>query len=419
MFAFAYSQSSHYFFISKAAFTALCFACLTPVATSAKDWPQFLGPKGDGTSDEIGWNEDWSAKEPHELWHAEVGIGCASVVVMAGKAYTAGQKLPGKDSVICLDAIKGVLKWEFNYDQGLEPNYYSGGPSSTPVIDGKHLYFLSKSGDLFCLNADTGKVIWHKNYVSDLGGEKQMWGYAASPLLIGEMLICEPGGAGGSVVALSKDKGEVLWKAGADKAGYATPVFFNNEAMTGFACFNQYGLVGYDLVGKELFRQLWKTQYDVNAASPLHKDGQFIISSDYGSGVALIKASQAGAEIIWKNKDLMLQFQNMVLVNDHIFAVSGDNRLRATLKCLEMATGKVKWEEQLRENRGNILVVDGKLLVLSESGELLLVSPDSTQFKPLGKVQVNRKPCWAPPAFSNGLFYSRNNDGALTCFDLR
>ena len=235
----------------------------------------------------------------------------------------------------------------------------------------------------------------------------------------GDLLICHPGGQGSSGVALKKDTGALVWKAGSDKAGYATPVRFQDGATSGLAFFTVAGLTGYDLSGKPLFHHPWTTPYDVNAASPLYSNGHFLISSEYGTGAALIKTTGGKTEAVWQHKELQLQFQNMVLVDGYVYAVSGGNQTRATLKCLDFMTGKVRWQERLRENRGSVLLAAGKLLVLSESGELLLVKPDPSACNPLGKVQVNRKPCWAAPSFANGLFYSRNNDGKVTCYDPR
>jgi outer membrane protein assembly factor BamB len=406
-----------FFFRAQAALASIIL--LFSASLQAADWPQFLGPRGDGTSEETTWNQDWSRKEPQELWKAEVGTGCSAVSIAAGKAYTIGQAGAGKDTVFCFDAITGKEVWAFKYEQKLEPNYYSGGPSSTPLVDLGKVYVVSKDGEVYCLDAKTGKTIWRKSFSRDFAGEKQMWGYASSPIVSGDMLILEPGGAGSSVVALHKITGDLFWKSGTDKASYATPVLFENSIQKGLVSFNQFGLVGYELTGKELFRQEWKTQYDVNASSPLHRDGHFLISSNYGSGCALIKTGASTPEVVWRNKELMQQFQNMVLVGNEVYAVSGDNQTRASLKCLDFMTGKLHWEERLRENRGNILVAAGKLLVLSESGELLLVQPDAKGFQQLGSHQVNKKPCWAPPAFSDGLLYTRNNDGRVTCIDLR
>lgn len=398
---------------------ALHFSFQLSTFCFSSDWPQFLGPRGDGTSDETQWNQDWPKKEPQQLWKADVGTGCASFSIVAGKAYTVGQPRAGKDTVFCFDAVSGKTLWDFAYEQKLEPTNYSGGPSCTPTVSDGKLYVLGRDGGLFCLDAATGKQHWQKSYVKDFGGVEQMWGYAACPVVSGDLLICHPGGQGSSVVALKKATGELVWKAGSEKAGYATPVFFQNDTASGHAFFTLSGLVAYDLTGKQLFRHPWTTPYDVNAASPLHDKGHFLISSEYGTGAALIKTGGSQPEVVWQNKELMLQFQNMVHVDGFVYAVSGGNQSRATLKCIEFKTGKVRWQERLRENRGSALVVGGKLLVLSESGELILAQPDPKEFKQLGRAQVNRKPCWAPPAFANGLLYTRNNDGKAACFDLR
>lgn len=386
----------------------------------AADWPQYLGPRGDGTSYETQWNQEWEKKEPVQLWKADVGTGCSSLSVVGSKVFTVGQVRSGKDTVVCLDAESGRMLWDFSYEQALEPTYYSGGPSCTPTYDNGKLYVLGRDGGLFCLEAATGKKLWEKHYIKDFGGEEQQWGYSANPLVRGDLLLCHPGGQGCSVVALRKATGELVWKSGSDKAGYATPVYFEQgPALSGFAFFTIEGLAGFDLTGKPLFRHPWKTPYDVNAASPLHFNGHFLISSEYGTGAALLRTGTAQPEVVWQNKELMLQFQNMVLKDGFVYAVSGGNQTRATLKCLDFMTGEVKWQERLRENRGSVLLVGGKVLVLSESGELILLQPDPKQFNPQGRIQVNRKPCWAPPAFANGLLYTRNNDGKVTCFDLR
>jgi outer membrane protein assembly factor BamB len=392
---------------------------LAACAARAEEWPRFLGPRGDGTSFASEWNKDWSKKQPKKLWETEVGTGCSSIAIANGRAVTVGQVEAGKDTVFCFDPVTGAKMWAFSYEQKLDPAYYSGGPSATPAIDSGRVYVLGKDGALFCINLPNGKVLWHKNLVSDFGGVKQTWGFAASPLTVNDLLILEPGGKGSSLVALKKDGGMLVWQAGDDPAAYATPVLFKTPTVTGLACFNQNGLVGRDLSGHELFRHQWRTQYDVNAAAPLFHDGGVFVSSSYGAGCALVRVFPGPPQEVWKNKTLQLQFQNAVFADGFIFAVSGDNSARAMLKCLEFATGKLRWEEPLRENRGSIISAGGMLLVLSESGELILLHPNPGRFEEAGRVQVNKKPCWAPPAFANGLFYTRNNEGRLTCFDLR
>lgn len=386
---------------------------------AAADWPRFLGPEGTGVSDETGWNQRWTEKEPRMLWTADVGIGCASIAIANGLACTVGHPRRSDDTIWCFDAITGAVKWKFEYKHELEPKYYSGGPSATPAIDGGKLYAVSKDGDLRCLDAETGALLWQKSYAKDFGGEEPKWGYAASPFVIGDLLICEPGGRKASLVALNKETGAEMWRAGSDPAAYATPTLFEKSNGPAIACFNRNGLVGYDLQGRELLRAEWRTQNDVNATGPLHADGGILISSSYGNGAAFLSVEGGRAKQLWKEPVLSLQFQNMLPHDGHVFAVNGDNTTRASFRCIDLRTGKMTYEEKLSGNRGSVLRVGDKLLILTETGELVLAAPSTERFTEYYRIQVNKKTCWAPPAFANGLFYCRNNDGKLVCVDMQ
>ncbi len=398
------------------------FLFLALVATSlhAADWPRFLGPKGTGVSDETEWNTDWAKSEPKELWSAKVGIGCSSISIANGLAYTVGQPRGKKETVWCFDAVSGAVKWTFEYKHELEPLYYSGGPSATPCIDAGKLYTLSRDGELRCLDAATGAALWEKSFTKDYGGREPKWGYASSPFTVGDSLIIEPGGKGASLVALNKETGAELWRAGDDATAYATPTICEWPAGTpALASFNQFGLVGRDLQGKELFRSAWKTDNDVNATSPMPWADGFLVSSAYGHGAAFLRVAEGRVTPVWESDVLMLQFQNIIVIDGHAFAVNGENTTRATFRRVDIATGKLQYEHKISGNRGSIIHVGGKLLVLTDAGELILAEPSAAKYTELQSMQVNRKTCWAPPAFANGLLYTRNNDGALVCLDMR
>jgi outer membrane protein assembly factor BamB len=385
----------------------------------AADWPQFLGPEGNATSQETGWNQDWTKREPQVIWKADVGTGCASFAVAGGRAITTGHVRGKKDTVWCFDAVSGEPRWKVEHDQELEPLYYSGGPSATPLIESDRVYVLNKDGVLRCLAIADGKEIWSRDYVKHFGGHEPKWGYAASPIIVGDALVCEPGGDGASAVALNKLTGELLWKSGADRAAYTTPALVQHDGSRSLAFFNIFGLVLRDLSGQELARVPWPTQNDVNAAQPLVADGHALLTSDYGSGAALFDLSKPGSKPVWKSDVLALQFQNMILHDGHVYAVNGGNTERATLRCIEFMTGRLKWQERLSGNRGSILLVDGRLIVQTDGGEILLTLPEPGGYQNLGSAQVNKKTCWAPPAFANGLLYTRSNDGKVACVDLR
>src|SRR5690606_20409963 len=169
-----------------------------------------------------------------------------------------------------LNAKTGAVIWKHEYPLELDPNMFEGGPRSTPTIDGDRVYTVSHQGDLWCLNAATGAKIWYKHYQRELGGKRPTWGYAGSPTVSGNLLICDVGGDGSSTVAFDKTNGNVVWKSGSQKAGYSTPVVATLDGRATVVVFKGEELVGLDLKdGKELWSTPWKTDYDVNAATPL------------------------------------------------------------------------------------------------------------------------------------------------------
>lgn len=399
------------------AFRAALFL-LSISALHAADWPQYLGPARNGVSPETEWNTAWATKEPARLWKTDAGTGCSSIAIAEGRAYTIGHRR-GKDSVLCLDALTGRKIWTHDYRQDAGGIHHEGGPSATPTVHDGKVFTVSRSGDLFCLDAATGKVLWSKNYMEDFGGRKQMYGWAASPLVHDGALIVDPGGPGASIAALDPETGITVWKNGNEEPGYASPVRFDTAKLRGYALFQKTALVGYsEKDGRELFRFPWHTDWDINASPPLFFGDKVFISSGYGSGCALIDLGNASA--VYQNKNLFLHFQHGIVHGEHVYAVSGDNDTPAELKCLELATGNVLWSNRYGgSNRGNVLLVGAKLLVLTEIGELILVDPAPEAYRELDRMQLMPKTCWAPPAFANGLLYARSNKGDLRCYDFR
>ncbi len=383
------------------------------LSLSAADWPQFLGPNRDGISSETGWNADWDRREPGIAWRMEVGVGAASFAISGGKLYTTGHDSEA-DVVSCLDAGTGKVLWTHRVPGKFEKRMFEGGTAATPTVDGDRVYTLSHKGHLFCLQKDTGKVTWEKHLVDDFGGEEPRWGYAGSPLVYGEKLITEPGGKGASVVGLDKKTGKLIWKSGDDEAAYASPTVFGSGRI---AVFNAYGLVGLQAAdGREDFRVRWKTSYDVNATTPLFESqrGLFYITSAYrkGSGVVALRGS-SGAELVSESKDMGLKFQSAVRLGDRVYGVVDE------LKCVNAATGEEIWDHKVSGKEGNVIAVDGKLIVLTEKGELLVGIPEADGFRETGRLQVLKDRCWVLPAFSEGRIYCRNNKGSVVCVDVR
>ncbi|HWB01523.1 MAG TPA: PQQ-binding-like beta-propeller repeat protein [Verrucomicrobiales bacterium] len=392
----------------------LC-ALLISADACADDWPEVMGPGRSGISQETGWNTDWNNKEPPLLWKFQAGPGASSCVVSGGRMYTMGSR-GDQESVLCLDAASGKEIWRQMYDCKFDKRSWDGGPAVTPVLDGERLYTLSFRGQLFCWNAKDGTKLWERHLVDDLHGLKPNWGWAGSPLVVSDKLIVEPGGKGTSRTALDKLTGETLWQSGNDPVAYASPILFSGPALSGVAFFNAAGLSGVDpRDGTELFRQRWKTDFDVNAVIPVQRDGKFFIGSAYGRGIALIDARSGP---VWKNEKLIIHFQSPVLLGDHLYVVEGQAENPAVLTCLEWSTGKVCWRHRAGHERAHLIAVGSKLLVITQDGELVLAEASPAAGNELGRFQAIPKTVFSPPAFSDHRLFIRNNSGTVICYDM-
>ena len=375
------------------------------------DWPCWRGPDRNGISSETGLR--WQTNGLPVVWKASVGNGFSSFAVASGRAYTMGNT-NGSDTVFCFDAEKGTALWTYSYPCDAQPLSYEGGPSSTPAVDDGRVFAFSKSGDLFCLDAKEGRVVWQKKF--DLwpwrdGDWKNTWRYAGSPLIIGDCLFMSLGRAG---AAFNKRDGSVVWQSEAGHPGYASPVPFRAGAVAALAFFSGHAVVGVEAeTGKRLWEVPWHTEWDMNAADPIIHEGKLFISSGNNSGCALYDLSVNPPREIWRNKNLKTPMNSAVLWKGFLYGFND-----ADLSCVEWATGELKWSER-GVRRGSLVVADNCLLTLSENGKWTVASASSEAFRPIMQAQVMSGRCWTSPVLSHGLLYVRNAQGEAVCFDAR
>jgi outer membrane protein assembly factor BamB len=389
--------------------------CILP-SSSIADWEHYRGPTENGVS-----AEKLPASLPKDglktLWSAKVGTGTSSITVSGDRVFTMGNANE-KDTVWCFDAKTGKVLWKNEYALPIAKRNFEGGTAATPTVDGNRVYTVSHEGDLFCFDAATGKKIWHKHYQQDLGGKRPYWGYAGSPLVDGSLLICDIGGHGASTVALDKMTGAVVWKSGDDESGYASPVVATLAGKKTVVMYKAANLVGLDEKdGHELWRTEWKTSYDVNAATPLVSGNRIFVTSGYGTGCALFEVSATSIAPLWRNKELRSHFSSPVLWQGNVYGIDGDANPRAALVCIDFATGALKWKDK-SINGGELVLDDGKLVILNELGELLIGDASPNGFKPILRQSVLPKRCWVQPTVANGRIYCRNNDGAMVALGL-
>lgn len=395
----------------KQTFLLLVAVVWVGVQLKAGDWPNWRGPNHNGISTETGWSSDWPAAGPKVLWRADVGTGFSSFAVIGDRVFTMGNE-DDEDSVVCLNVDTGEEMWRHTYAEPKAPNLYEGGPNSTPTADDGRVYTLSRQGKLFCLDAQNGEVKWSKDLVGEHGVEipKQHWGLSGSPLVQGRLLIVNAGRAG---MAFEKDSGKLVWETGSDPAAYATPVPFERDGSRGILVFAAKALVALDLTGRELWQYPWKTDWDINAADPILSGDQVFITSGYNHGATLLRINGGSPTSVWENKNMRSQLSGGVLWKDHVYGID-DNQLR----CIQLDTGAVRWTER-SIGKGTVTMADGKLIVLSEKGELLVAEASPTAFRPTARAQVLGGKCWTVPVLANGRIFARNAAGTVVCLDVR
>jgi len=377
----------------------------------AADWPIWRGPAFDGISAE----KDWQlSSDPKVLWESEAGLGFSSFVVLQGRVVTTGHA-DEKDTVFCLDAKTGKEIWKHSYAADLGDKYYEGGTSATPTFDGDQVYHLSRWGDLFCFEAATGKVIWEKNVQKETEANLPDWGFAGAPLVQGGLLILNVGKAG---MAVEKATGKIVWKSEVDNAGYSSPypITWGGKQLAVIGSGDAYLAVDVK-TGNQVWSYKWNTRYGVNAADPILSGDMLFISSGYNKGCTLVKLGSGNPEKVWENKTLKNQFNSSVLIDDHLYGIDGDQNSRCALKCVRLSDGQEMWAEK-EVGFGSLMAADGRLIVLSSKGELIIAKATPDKFDETSRAQILNGKCWSAPVLANGLLYARNSEGHVVCLDL-
>jgi len=394
--------------VGLAVLLALAAGLTLCASAAAGDWPVWRGPDRTGISDETAWRKDWSGAPPETLWEVQVGKGFSTVSVVGDRVYTMGND-GGVDTVWCLSADDGKPVWRHRYP--CKPHDYAG-PRCTPTVDGDRVYTLSNRGHLFCLDAATGKVTWLVEVSKRLRAKPPRWGFACSPLVLGDRLIVDVG----PVAALEKTTGKILWTAGSDEAGYASPMAFEHGGKTRLASFNKNGPIVVDAAeGTVLARARWKTEWDVNAVTPIIQGDTLFYSSGYNTGAAVFKFTGDGLEQVWRNRNMRNHANNCVLWKGHLYGFDGQVNAGA-LTCIDYETGEKRWSEPTLK-AGGLMLADGVLVCMVASGDCALVkaSPEACTLLGRKNLFTRKDTCWTHPVLAGGRIYCRSHSGRLAC----
>lgn len=397
--------------------SVLCFICIDHSGTAAAaDWPQWRGPDYNGISKETDWDATFPEGGPKVLWEKSIGTGFASISVSDGKAYTMGN-IDDNDILYCFDAATGSEIWKKSYPCPLLNKNHEGGPCATPTIDGDAIYTFNKNGDAIRFNLANGDIVWHKNLNKEFDFKFPRWHFSGSPLIVEDLVILNAGTSG---VALKKDDGSIAWKSDTGVCGYATGVPLTLDGQNCIVMMVSKEAVALNpATGEVLWSFPWETNYDINAAEPLISGDKIFISSGYNRGCALLKIDENKVTELWQNKNMCNQINSSVLWEGFIYGFSGQvgGRGKGELKCMEFESGNVKWSQE-GMGTGSLMLANGKLIILSEDGKLVIAEASPEEFKEISSARILTGKCWTVPVLANGAIYARNADGRLVCVDV-
>jgi outer membrane protein assembly factor BamB len=396
-----------------------------PLAGAA-DWPQWLGPNRDGSSKETvaPWKE-----APKVLWHQPVGEGNSSPVVAGGKVFLhAKVKEKDEEEVLALDAKTGQQLWRTAYPRAAFKSLFGNGPRATPTVAEDHVYTFGITGVLSCFEAGKGKQVWQVDTLKKFNAKNLYFGASCSPLVDGDRVLINVGGKGASVVAFDGDKGEVVWKSLDDTASYSSPILTAPGDDRQAVFLTGQGIVSLNPAdGSLLWRYTLVDALSESATTPV-QSGNLILGGSITFGTVGLSVAKDGArfkvEEAWKNPDLTCYFSTPVPVGkDHVYLVTGSKPLttlepEATLRCTEARSGKELWHKaKVGKYHASLLRTgNDKLLMLDDSGNLILLDPNPKEYRELARAKVCGM-TWAHPALSDGRLYVRDADEVL-CLQL-
>ena len=393
--------------------TVFCFSMLAtlaiPSAFLAADWPNWRGPQLDGISQETAWSPRFERGARAVSWTKHVGIGYSTVSVRDGRAYTTGWE-NGGETLYCLDAETGQTKWSHTHGIERYDRLHDGGSGGTPAVSGGMVIYVNRNGELLCLKAIDGKVVWKTSLAERLGVDRPQFGFAGSPVIVDDSVYVDLG----FIVKLDLESGEVKWKTKNYKPAYSTPVPFAYENESLLACFPEFGLVLLNADnGTERASVRWKTEHGINAATPVVSHNRFFISSGYNTGGAVFEWDRKDLHPVWENHEIHNHMASCVLIDGYLYGFD-----ESVLKCVDFKTGKQAWSQR-GLGKGSLSAADGKLIVLSEKGELLIARAYADGFTEVSRMKVlDGDQNWVVPVLANGRIYCRSPRGKLVCVDV-
>lgn len=411
-------------FLPSLAWAGLLLFVTTVGAEETYQWPQWQGPYRNCLTDETGLLQSWPEGGPKRAWLFEnAGVGYAGPAIVDGRMYIMGAR-DGTCTLLALDANTGRELWATPMGSMLE-NDWGDGPRSTPSVDGEFVYALSGRGTLVCVQAADGREVWRKT-MEELGGTIPNWGYAESPLVDGNRLLCTPGGPQGTIAALDKMTGKVLWQSSEldDTAQYSSIIRAEFNGQPQYVQLLEARIVA---VAPDDGRLLWESPWGGRVATvptPIAHNGHVFVTSGYGAGCKLLKIGPGNeAEIVYENKLMKNHHGAVILLGGFLYGYSDS----VGWLCMDFLSGEQTWREKEALGKGAIAYADNRFYCLGEDdGTVVLIdaSPDGWNehgrftLEPQTQLRKDKGKIWTHPVIVGGKLYLRDQD-LIYCYDVK
>ena len=400
----------------------LTLVALLASVVSAQDWPDFRGPSRNGVYPGT-IAATLPANGPEALWEKEVGAGFANPVVANGRLILF-HRVGSNEVVEALDSATGKPVWKHEYATAYRDDFgFDPGPRASPIVAGGQVYTFGAEGVLTCLSFASGKPIWQLKANEQYGVSKGFFGAASTPLVDGNRLFANIGGADGAgIVALDKDTGKLLWKATDDEASYSSPIMAEIQGKRRLVFFTREGLVVAEPAdGTVVYSRRWRSRSNasVNAAMPLVANDVLLLTASYGTGALALRFGPAGEpKELWSGEEALASHYSTPVYKDGVvYGYDGRQEYGQSFRAIELETGKVLWSED-GFGAGTVILAGDTLVLMREKGELVLAKADPKAFKPLNRAQILSGVVRAYPALADGRLYVRD-ENTLVCVRLK
>jgi outer membrane protein assembly factor BamB len=377
-------------------------------------WNQFRGFYKNGTVSENVLLEKWPADGLKLVWKKQLGSAFSEIIVSDNMVYTMfsekSDSISGLEFIGCFDGKTGNEIWRTEVDSiFIDVDGWGDGPHSTPAVDENHAYGFSAHGILTAVNKKSGKIVWQVDFVKEFGSVLPRWGFSTSPLLVEDILVMEAGGKENSTfVAFNKKDGKVLWAKGRGNSLYNSPSLATIGEVTQILFANGSTLYSFNTKGDTL----WTINTSIRNATamPLFFDGnKILLSNVHSRGFAVVEVNDNVAKVTTSGNGLKNDFSSSVYHDGYFYGFDV-----AALVCISAKTGEKKWTKR-GFGKGSLILVDDKLIVLSDKGALVQVKATPEAYTEQGQMQAIEGKSWTAPSYNNGKIYVRNLT-EMACF---